>query len=371
MMTSKHAYVHVPFCSSVCKYCAFSRSLNLNKTEAWLNTIEKEIRKAVQNWKTGDPDFVLDSLYFGGGTPSALSTHQLKRLCDLFEPVVNAHTEWSMEANPESLDEQKLEIMKAAGISRISIGVQSLNDEWLKYLGRNHSAAQAKEVIGLCREKGFSNLSCDILYGWKGQDLKALEKDIDAFLELDMPHYSAYSLILEDNSVFGKQHLEEADEDSAADAWEMICDKFQKTGYVHYEISSFCKPGHECLHNMNTWQDGNYAGFGWGAVGRDDRGLYHGPESLEQYLEKGYSRQYEVLTKEDRAFEAIMTGLRTRKGLNVTVWQDKYGMDFWARYSEALKPYESYIKYEDGWLSCSEKGFEILDTLLVALLMAS
>ena len=365
----RHAYVHVPFCASVCSYCAFFRSVNTNKMDAWMQVIEKEIQEELDRKRKEDPSFFLSTLYFGGGTPSLLSAGQLTKLLDLFKPYLQADAEITLEANPETADLEKLQALRQAGFNRLSVGLQSFDDEALKKMGRHHSAADSIAFLKNARKAGFDNISGDLMYAMPWQSLADIQEDVQQYLQLDLEHLSIYSLILEENSVFGKTGVRQADEDLEADAYEWICRTLKDHGYDHYEISSFAKEGRWSRHNLSYWQDEDYFGFGCGAWGRDEKGYYEGCHVLDSYLEKGYQKTY--MADQDPAFEAIMMALRTRFGLDVKKWQTRYRKDFLKMYQSVLDKYPDKLVFENGRLFCTEKGMEILNSILVEFLEVS
>jgi oxygen-independent coproporphyrinogen-3 oxidase len=362
----KRAYVHTPFCSSLCSYCAFEKSLNLQHIPRWLDTIESEIRKELWQHAGADPDFVLDSIYFGGGTPSVLSPVQMERLCALFTPYIHEKTEWTVEVNPESVSPELLSVLKNAGVNRISIGVQSLNDDLLRTIGRKHSAAQAVDAIERIRDAGISNISADIITALPGQSETMLEEDLQKFVSLNLPHLSVYTLILEEHSVFGKTGVEPADEEQEALFYEKTVQFLKEAGYEHYEVSSFCKDQKKSAHNSAYWKDENYFGFGFGASGRDEKGTYHHKGSLADYLKAGYQKEYD--TDQNRAFCAIMTGLRLFEGMEISQWNARYHDRLEKRAEAVMEKFPDSLRIEEGRLQCSEHGMEILDSLLLEFL---
>lgn len=360
------AYVHVPFCSSICSYCAFSRTSATGLIENWLSAIVLEITEALAAEKRRNPQFMLKTLYFGGGTPGLLNMDQLERLAAPFLPYLEKDAEWTLETNPESMSQETLKFWKKTGINRLSVGVQSFHDESLKKLGRRHTAKEAADALQRAKNAGFRHISADLIYGLPWMSLEETKEDVLRFLQQDLNHLSIYSLQIEENSVFGKQHLVPADEDLEADEYEMICRILKENGFRHYEISSFCRNDEVSRHNMAYWQDEDYFGFGWGAVGRTNQVMTRYEGTLQDYL-KGISRQIQE-KDEDRAFEAIMMALRTDKGLDVQAWNHRYQKDLEAKYAAVLDRYARELVFQNGHLSVTERGMEILNTILVAFL---
>ncbi|MDO4663797.1 MAG: radical SAM family heme chaperone HemW [Erysipelotrichaceae bacterium] len=361
------AYLHVPFCHSICAYCAFERSANLKQIDAWLDVICDEVQTTLDQAKQNDPNFKLKTIYFGGGTPSVLSCTQLSRLASLFSDVFDSSGEWTIEANPESITLEWLQTARSLGINRISIGIQTFDENRLKTLNRHHTPLQAKEAVALCRQVGFESISVDLIYGFAKQTMADLNADLDAFLELDIDHLSIYSLILEPDSALGKRNYVPLDEESNALMYEQIEKRLIQAGFEHYEVSSFARNKKYGLHNSLIWDDGQYFGFGFGAIGRDDHGLYHHSGTLRQYIQKQSKIEYEE--NANPWFDAIMTGLRTQVGLNIQKWNLRYGFDFKKRYFDVLEKYEQYFVEQNERISLTKQGMEILDTILVEFLM--
>ena len=351
---AKSCYVHVPFCDSICSYCDFSRTIASDAMkEKWLNQICKEIKnRRVET---------LSTLYFGGGTPSSLSVEQIQRLAQSFISF-ESNYEWTIECNPESVTEEKIKAYVQLGINRISLGVQTFNDSLLTSIGRKHSRKTILQAIECIQENGISNISIDLIYALPNQSLEDVRLDLDTFLALDLPHLSIYSLQIEENSVFGKQHLQPIDEDLEADMYDLICDTLKKAGYEHYEISSFCKPNMYSRHNLAYWTDQDFIGIGCGASGREDGIRYDNDRSLNKYVQQGVCR---IEQESDAPFEAIMMGLRTSFGVDLIQFKERYGYSIEERYASVLNKYKNELFIENGCLKCSEFGLHILNTILI------
>lgn len=361
------AYVHVPFCQSICTYCAFFRSARKDWIDPWLERITREISAALKKARKENPDFFLKTVYIGGGTPSLLDEEQLDRLLGCFDGYTDPEGEWTMEANPESITREKLALARAHGVSRLSIGLQTFDEKRLASLGRHHSAAVGRQAVEMAKAAGFDSISVDLMYGFWDQSLSDLQKDLDAFLELDVDHLSIYSLILEPDSIFGRQHMQEIDEEMGALMYEAIEERLEKAGYVHYEVSSYARNEKYGLHNTLIWEDGLYYGFGCGAIGRDEGGLCHYEGSLKDYIENKGQRVREF--DASPWFDALMTGLRTIWGVDLRAWQNRYHKDFLACCSPVLQKYPDGLRIEGGRLKTTSRGREILDSILVDFLM--
>lgn len=354
----KSCYVHIPFCDSICYYCDFCRvHSNGEIRKKWLNQITLEIKEKKLDH--------LDTLYFGGGTPSSLNLDEFKKLATLFQPA----KEWTVECNPDSLDEEKIKLYKEFGVNRISLGVQSFNDDLLKTINRKHTSNDVFRVISLLKKVGFDNISIDLIYGLPHQTLADVQRDIDSFLSLNLTHLSIYSLQIEENSVFGKQKIKPCDPELEADMYELICKKLDDAGYEHYEISSFCQKGWHSRHNLAYWQDKDFLGIGMGASGREKGIRYDNTRVLQTYLNEGPSPIYIEESHEERSFDAIMMALRTTFGLDINEWNERYQMDFLKKYQPVLDKYKELLILKDSRLVPTLQAMEILNTILVDFLM--
>lgn len=352
----RSCYVHIPFCDSICYYCDFCRFSNLDRKE-WFAQIQKEIR---------DKEIgLLDTLYFGGGTPSLLTSLEFEQLASLF----SVSGEWTVECNPESLTEEKISLYKRLGVNRISLGVQTFHDSLLKSLNRKHTVKDIYRCIETLKQYGIENISIDLIYGLPNQTLQDVKEDIQQFLDLDIPHLSIYSLQIEENSVFGKKGIIPCDEDLEASMYEYICEALDDSDYQHYEISSFCKEGMFSRHNLVYWQDFDFIGIGLGASGKENGIRYDNTKSLKEYLTLGPCPTYIEESDTDRAFNAIMMALRTSFGLNINAWNERYSMNFLKKYKSVLEKYAGYFLFENGYIKPTLSAMEILNTILVDFLM--
>lgn len=354
----KAVYLHVPFCDSICAYCDFCRIITNEDTKRkWMTQIIKEIKQK--------NIYEVDTLYFGGGTPSSLACDQFEKIASSF----NVRKEFTVECNPESLDLEKIQLYKKLGVNRISLGVQTFNDRLLEIINRKHRKEDIFQVIRLLKENGINNISIDLMYALPEQSLEDIKKDLEIFLDLDIKHLSIYSLQIEENSIFGRQNLKPVDEDIEADMYELICRTMEKAGYLHYEISSFCKPGYHSKHNLAYWQDEDFIGLGCGASGKENNVRYDNTRSLKTYIESGANPYIYEETQKDKAFNAIMMALRTTFGLDIQKWNQRYDQDFIKKYQSILDKYHDVLKLENGILYPSREAMEILNTILVDFLL--
>lgn len=316
----KSAYIHIPFCNNICSYCDFCKILyNEDFTSKYLDSLEKEI---TINYK-GE---VLDTIYIGGGTPSSLSIMELKKLFSIIKLFkLNENYEFTFEVNIEDITKEKLEILKENNVNRLSIGIESFNDEYLKYLERNYTSNIIKENVVLAK-KYFDNINVDLMYALKNESLEDLEKDIDKMLELDVKHISFYSLIIEKNTKLYINKEKYISDNLDSDMYDLI-DKKLENKYHRYEVSNYSIKGYESRHNLTYWKNNEYYGFGLGAAGYINDIRYTNTKNLSKYLRGNYERQNEIITKEDKIKYEFILGLRLTSGIKKYDFNKKYGIN--------------------------------------------
>ncbi len=315
----KSAYIHIPFCNTICSYCDFCKFL---KNTEWVDKYLTELNKEISSTYKGE---VLDTLYIGGGTPSSLDITELNRLFDILKIFkLNETYEFTFECNIESITEEKLKLLKNNRVNRISIGVETFNDKYLTFLNRHHTKEESINTINLVK-KYFDTINIDLMYAIPGETLKELESDIDILLNLDIPHISTYSLIIEENTKLFIDKTEYIDDELDSDMYNLIIDKLE--GFNHYEVSNFSKPGYESKHNLTYWNNNNYYGFGCGASGYIDDTRYDNTRSLNKYLNGEYIYTSNKLSKEETIQNEFILGLRKINGINKNTFKSKYNID--------------------------------------------
>ena len=316
----KSAYIHIPFCNNICSYCDFCKLLyNKNFVKKYLYALEKEI---TDNYK-GE---ILDTIYIGGGTPSSLSITELNKLFSIIRIFkLSKDYEFTFEVNIEDITEEKIEKLKENKVNRLSIGIESFNDKYLKYLGRNYTSDIIKEKVELAK-KYFDNINVDLMYALKNENLDDLEKDIDKILKLDIKHISCYSLIIEKNTKLYIDNTKYISDDLDSDMYDLI-DKKLENKYHRYEVSNYSITSYESKHNLTYWKNNEYYGFGLGAAGYIDNIRYTNTRNLSKYISGSYERQEEVLTKEDKIKYEFILGLRLTNGINKDNFNKKYGIN--------------------------------------------
>jgi len=336
----KNAYIHIPFCKSKCKYCSF---ISFNKPELITDYISALIREISKNYK-GE---LLDTLYFGGGTPSLIQPELIGKVISRFNFAPDA--EITLELNPDDLE--RIPDLKRIGINRLSIGSQTFDDKILKLAGRRHNSMQIIEAVELAKRTGFTNISVDLIYGFPQQTIQSIKSDLEKLLRLDIQHISTYGLKIEQESAWGKNTPDVPDDDLQADMYLRINEVLASRGFCRYEVSNFAKKGYESRHNLNYWNNAGYYGFGAAAHGYVDGIRYSNTETIEEYLGAGFPRVFEhVLTQKEKLEEEIFLGFRKTEGINTQKIKDLYGVDFELKYENILKKYSDYfIKTPRGY----------------------
>ncbi|MFL6515057.1 MAG: radical SAM family heme chaperone HemW [Chthoniobacterales bacterium] len=318
----RHVYVHIPFCARICPYCAFYKDkLDRSQTSRFCQAIVNEI-KALAAHSTIIPT----TIFFGGGTPSALSTDQLEFLLNGFNDALDLSNlkEFTVEANPGSVSARKAALLRKLGVSRISLGVQSWDDDLLQLLGREHSASQAEESFHLLRDTGFENINIDLMFGLPGQTDQQWQSTLDKTISLRPNHVSAYCLTYEEDTDFFLRHSRgelRSDADLESDFFGMAMDGLETAGYQQYEISNYALPGFESVHNRAYWSGENYLGIGPSAFSTVDFVRWQNVADYRTYADRvlaGNSAigSTEDLTSEMKQMERLALGLRTRDGVS-------------------------------------------------------
>lgn len=353
-------YIHVPFCDSICSYCDFCRVRSNNVLiEKWLCTLKNEMEDRLL-------DKSYDTIYLGGGTPTCLSVKQLKDLLLLIKPLTESCVEYTIEANPESLTVEKIEVLSQFKINRVSLGVQSTNNDLLNEMNRNHTKEDVQRCITNLKLFGITNISCDCMYSLPNQVIKDIEETLDDLIEMDVTHISIYSLTIEEHSEFGRKGIKQLDEDTEADMYDFIIKHLLKNGFYQYEISNFAKLGYESRHNMHYWSYDDFVGISIGASGKEEHCRYECTKNFEEYFKYNYIQEIIKLSNEDEMFEMMMMGLRLSKGMDCSVFQERFKVSFDEVYgnekNEAIK--KGLLVQEDHMLKCTEYGFKICNTVL-------
>lgn len=350
-------YIHIPFCISICTYCDFCKIIyNEKYISSYLDMLEKEIRERYKGEK-------VKTIFIGGGTPTSLSLDELKRLFDIIKVFdVEEKIEYTIESNVESIDEDKLILMKEYGINRISIGVESFDDDTLKVLGRRHNKEDIFNKIELVK-KYFDNINIDLIYA-AYNDIDILKKDIDYFLKLDIPHISTYSLIIEDNTILKINGTKNINEDLDYEMYKYIEKTLEDNNYKHYEISNYAKEGYESKHNLVYWNNDYYYGFGLSSTSYVDNKRSVNTKNLSKYLNGNYKGTEEKEDINTRMENEVMLGLRKLDGINLNKFRDRYGKNIEDVFDIDELVKDNYLIKEDNYLRINKEYMYISNEII-------
>ena len=354
----KSAYIHIPFCKSKCYYCAFVSTCNLNLQKGYLIALLKDI-------DTNYADNKLDTLYFGGGTPSTMPIQFVKKIINKFPFEKNA--EITFELNPEDADKNYLEELHNLGINRLSIGAQSFNNDILKKINRRHDAQAIINAINLAKNIGFNNISVDFIYGLPNQTIEDFTSDLKHAIKMGIPHISLYGLKIEEKSVFNIKKPENLpDDDMQAEMYLSAIDTLKE--YCHYEISNFAvQPEFKSKHNLVYWKNKEYYGFGCAAHGYENGIRYANSFDIHKYIENPLLRDFgHTETEKEKLEEEIFLGFRLSEGIDVQNINSKYTINFDKKYSQILEKYlaTGHILETKNGYKLSNKGFLISNIIL-------
>ena len=358
-------YIHIPFCRKACHYCNFHFSTSLGKAEAVVNSILKEIELRSSEMKEE-----VQTIYFGGGTPSILATVAIEQMLDAIKAhhAISSNPEITLEANPDDITTEKAKAWKEMGINRFSIGVQSFADENLLWMNRAHDARQSIQCIQTIREVGFDNFSIDLIYGTPGQTQEGWIKDLEKAIELKIPHLSCYALTVEEGTalhhMIGSGKKEKISADEQAERFEALVQMTSLAGYTHYEISNLALPGKESKHNSAYWEGKPYLGFGPSAHSfSGTKRSWNIADNLKyiQSIEAGIlPSEEEILRETDQLNEYIMTSLRSIKGMQKDIITTKWGKDKLQIISTEIEQFiqsGKIMSTENAWVLTREGRF--------------
>ncbi|MDE5756328.1 MAG: radical SAM family heme chaperone HemW [Clostridia bacterium] len=364
-------YIHIPFCKSRCIYCDFISSVDdCNQREKYVQYLCQQIKLASGEYADG---YTVDTLYFGGGTPTLLDIAQLKHISkEIFDNFNCSLKEFSIEANPCTVDREKLLALKDIGVTRLSIGVQSFNDGLLKMLGRRHDAKRAEEAIKLAIELGF-DVSVDAMIGLPNQTQDDVEDFIDRADKLGVEHISVYMLSVEEGTIL-KKLIEQGkliakSDDELADVYEYACKCLKERGFERYEISNFCKNQKVSHHNLRYWQCLDYLGLGMGAHSFTKGERWRNADDFKVYYDGidygNYRHDIQKLSKEDMESEYIMLSFRLQNGIDLSEFSQKFGYDFLSKYSHAIEKNKNYLEISKTSISIKYEYLQLMNSIIV------
>ncbi|MDD3048634.1 MAG: radical SAM family heme chaperone HemW [Bacilli bacterium] len=345
-------YIHIPFCNTICSYCDFCK---MYYKKEWVSDYLKALKEEIKSSYNGEK---VRTLYIGGGTPSALSVDELNILFDIIKIFdLSSLEEFTIEANVENLNKEKMKLFLLNNVNRLSIGIQSFNIDNLKFLNRNYNEKDINNIIKDAREVGFKNINVDLIYGLPNQTIDNLKEDLNKFLNLKTEHISLYSLIIEEHTKLYIDKIKDIDEDLNYEMYEYINNTLKNNNYNHYEVSNYCKEGYESKHNLTYWHNEEYYGFGLGASSYYKGRRYSNTQSLNKYLNKDYIYEDNRLSKKEIMQNEMILGLRTIKGVNKKDFYKKYNL-----YIEDVFDIKDLIK--KGLLEDNNEYIKILEDKL-------
>ena len=344
-------YIHIPFCLKRCVYCDFvSGIFDPEELSSYVIALQLEIEKL-------PAETPLSTLFIGGGTPTILSPEMSSNLlhCLFNHFIFKDNYEATIEANPGTLDGEKLQSIMSSGINRISIGVQSFNDKELAFLGRIHSSKEAEQAVIMAGKAGFKNISIDLIYGIPGQSMKSWKHTLEKAVLCDPYHISAYELTVEQGTPLSRSDLDR-DEEEIIEMYEYAIDWLSAQGFTHYEISNFARPGYECRHNLNYWDRGDYYGAGLGAHSLIDNQRLRNTDDLKNYIRlitqnDSPGRVIDHISDEKALSEAIFLGLRKTEGIIVESLAMRYKVNILSSYRKVIEDLQTA-----GLISISPSG---------------
>lgn len=333
----KSAYIHIPFCSNKCNYCSFVSYANYALKDSYINCLILEIKKCYKNE-------LMNTLYFGGGTPSILTVREFERILKLFN--FDNKTEVTVEINPESLNKDYFKELKEIGVNRLSVGIQVFDDNLLRYIGRRHTKEDAIKAIKHIQQAGFKNISVDLIYGLPNQTIGEFLKSLRQALDLGIQHISLYGLKIEEGCKFYKNKPDFLpDNDEQAEMYIEAVKMLSQHGFKHYEVSNFAKDGFESRHNLNYWKNNQYYGFGVAASGYEGNLRYTNQLDIEKFIDNPEIRDsFLELTNENKLEEEIFLGFRKIEGININEINEKFGINFNEKYKNIIDKYIT-LKY--------------------------
>ena len=363
MKKIKSVYIHIPFCNSICSYCDFCKVVY---NHDWVIPYIEKLSQEIDNGYLGEE---IETLYIGGGTPSCLSFVELEELFKVIKKFnLSDNVEFTFECNICDLEEDKLKLLFKNKVNRLSIGIESFNSDKLKFMNRESNFKDVKKKIALARTIGFKNINLDLMYAIPNETNKVLKKDLKKILKLKPEHISAYSLIIEQNTLVGLNKVKPIEEERDSKMYNIICKKLKSKGYIHYEISNFAKKSYESKHNLTYWNNEEYYGFGCGASGYVEAIRYENTKSLTEYLKGNYVSSRALMNKVDNMENELILGFRKLEGINLEHFYDKFEENL-----QNIFPIKPLVKsgdliYKNGYVYVNPKKLYVMNEILIKLI---
>ena len=355
-------YLHIPLCKQACSYCDFHFSTNFSSRAEIVNAIIKEIERRKGYLQSE----VIETIYFGGGTPSVLTNEELRSILEKikYNFDTNNVSETTLECNPDDLSKEKLKQLRDLGIDRLSIGLQSFNDEELKWMNRAHTAKESLESVWRAQDAGFENITIDLIYGSKFQDMKSWESTLQKALSLNVQHISAYNLTIENKTKLGVDHSRgkepHVSEELSSEQFRAMINVFQSNGFMHYEISNFAKEGFFSRHNSNYWKGVKYLGLGPSAHSYNGESRQWNISSNAAYVQKMNSNleyfEIETLNEQQKYNEYILTRLRTMWGCSIKEIEELFGSEALMSFEKNVIKYHKYLNIQNDLVTLNFEG---------------
>lgn len=369
-------YMHIPFCKTRCIYCDFYSTTRSELKERYVDALCKELEMRA-DYLEGEP---IETIYFGGGTPSQLSRQDFEKIFTTLSHTYGLDhcVETTLEANPDDLRPEYLQVLSDLPFNRISMGIQTFDDRTLKLLNRRHNASQAIRAVENCRNYGFNNISIDLIYGLPGENAERWAKDLQQALELAPAHISAYHLTYEEGTpiynMLRQHRVSEVGEENSVHFFTMLIDTLQAAGYEHYEISNFCRPGQYSRHNTSYWKGVKYLGCGPSAHSFNDKSREWNCPSIDRYIAgmQAGNRPFEIEERDTptRYNEFIITAIRTKWGASLANLRAEFGDKYHAYCLDMARPHleSGRLENRDGALCLTRDGLFVSDGIMSDLL---
>ena len=355
-------YVHIPFCKNICAYCDFPKViLNEEWTFSYINSLFKEL--SILKKKK------YDTIYIGGGTPTSLNAKLLEELLKKLRSYLKDGGEFSIETNSDCLDDTKLTIIKKYDVNRISIGVESRHEHYLRLMKRTHTYLDVINIVNKIKNIGINNINVDLIYDLPLESDEEILSDIENVLKLKVPHISTYSLSVSNGTIFYNLGYKEANDIDSARHYELILNKLREHNYIRYEVSNFALEGYECKHNLTYWKDEHYDAIGLGACGYIDNIRYTNTRNFNKYVAGKYIEEKEIVKPVDDLKYYFLTNLRLEEGFSLNGFKDRFGFSFFKNYEKEFNELKNnnLLIEKDGRIMPTDQGILLLDRILLTL----
>lgn len=347
-------YIHIPFCQKKCNYCAFTSYENAqNYFEQYFDALKIELEHKTKSKK-------LRTIYIGGGTPSLIPIELYKKLSFNFEKDY----EFTLEVNPKTVNKKYLQELKSIGVNRLSIGIQSFDNDILKNIGRIHNANEAKQCVQIAKEVGFKNISIDLIYGLPNQTMKVWQDTLKQATGLEIQHISAYGLKIEYDTPFGKTPPSNLpNDDTCADMYLTTIEILEQNGFSQYEISNFAQKGYKSNHNTTYWKNNPYIACGVSAHGYENKIRYENTTNIKEYIKNPFLSKQTPLSENDILEEGIFLGLRMIEGIDIQKFNQRYNINFEEKYAHILDKYKEFFITTEN-IALTKEGLLLSNNIL-------